>query len=269
MDTETSRLMGDRKVRTATLMVLGLLALFLAVQAVAGVIGWRYIGDESPVQNTISLTGSGEVFAVPDIATFSFSVIVEKPTASAAQDEAARLSNAAIEYLKENGVEENDIKTVGYNVYPRYEYPQIQCITYPCPQGERTLAGFEVSQNVQVKVRDTKIAGTLLSGIGEIGVENISGLSFTIDDEETLQAEARAKAIADARAKAKQLSDDLGVRLGRIVSFSENNGYYPRYEAAYDSAVYGMGGADGKVSPNIPTGENRISSEVYITYEIR
>lgn len=249
----------------ALLVVFIFLAIFVAAKTVTEVREWKYIGSGVIQTNTISVQGEGEVFAVPDIATFSFSVIKESKTAEEAQNAAAEVANNAIEYLKEQGVEEKDIKTTNYSVYPRYEYPQIQCITFPCPQGERRLVGFEINQSMSVKVRDTKKAGELLSGVGAFGVEQISGLSFTIDDEEGLQREARQKAVADAREKAKDLASDLDVRLVRVVSFNENN--YPVYARA-ESVEYGVGG-DTKVVPNIELGENRITSQVNIIYEIR
>lgn len=248
-------------------VVLTFLSIFLIALTVTEVRGWRYVGTGIVPTNTISVQGEGEVFAVPDTAQFSFSVIKEGESAEAVQEEAARISNEAIAYLKENGVEDRDIKIIGYNVYPRYEWREIQCITYPCPSGERELVGFEINQSIQVKVRDTEKAGELLAGVGDFGVEQISGLQFTIEDEDELQREARQEAVADAKEKAEALADDLGVRLVRIVNFNEYGSptAYPRVESAY-----GLGGsADSKVTPDIPVGENRITSSVNITYEIR
>jgi uncharacterized protein YggE len=96
----------------------------------------------------------------------------------------------------------------------------------------------------------------------------VSGLTFTIDDEDKLNADARDKAIADAREKAEVLADQLGVSLVRIVGFSENDGgYTPMYmkrEVALMSAD-----AAGGAAPELPMGENKIISRVSVTYEIR
>ncbi|MCW9054834.1 MAG: SIMPL domain-containing protein [Candidatus Pacebacteria bacterium] len=255
-------------VRTLSALTLTLLSLFLLTLVVTEVREWRFIGSGVIPTNTITIQGEGEVFAVPDTALFSFSVIKEGESAEAVQEEAAQVTNEAIAYLKENGVEDRDIKTISYNVYPRYEWRKIQCITYPCPEGKRELVGFEINQSVQVKVRDTKKAGELLSGVGSFGVENISGLQFTIDDEDALSREARREAVADAKEKADALADDLGVRLVRIVSFNEYGSpvAYPRFE----SVAYGVGGdVSSKTVPDLPVGENRITSQVSITYEIQ
>lgn len=231
----------------------------------------RYIGAGIPPSNVVSVSGEGEVFAVPDIAEFTFSVVERRDTVDAAQDVAAEKVNAIIAYVKGEGIDEKDIKTVNYSAYPQYEWHQetIVCVRYPCPQppGEQVLTGYEVNQSVSVKVRDTNTAGILLSGVGERGVSSVSGLSFTIDDEDALQREARALAIADAKEKARELARDLGIKLVRIVNF---------YESGPTPYYYGVGG-DAAVAefertalpPEIPVGENRIISNVSITYEIR
>ncbi len=260
-----------RHIGTAFLAVLVLLGAFLAVKTLAELKNYRYIGGGVPVSNTITVSGKGEVFAVPDIATFSFSVVEEKKTAAEAQKAATDKINKAIIYLKGKGVGEKDIKTLGYNVYPKYEYQQMRpeiCPQYGCPPGKQVLTGFEVNQTISVKARDTKIAGELLAGIGELNVQNISGLDFTIDDEEKLMAEARKVAIADAKNKAEELADDLEVRLVRIVNFSESGAPYPMYYGKGLEAD-GRGGVATSMPPEVPVGENKIISNIAITYEIR
>ncbi len=243
-----------------------ILSLFLVSLIVTEVKGWKYIGTGIQPMNTISVQGEGEVFAVPDTAVFSFSVIKEGKSAEAVQSDATEVSNKAIEYLKENGIEDKDIKTTSYNVYPRYEYEERICITFPCSQGERVLVGFEINQSVLVKVRESDKAGELLSGIGDFGVERISGLSFTIDDKDGLKREARQMAVADAKEKAEALASDLSVRLVRIVNFNEFG--LPRF-AKFETMTLESRRDSESVIPDIQVGENRISSSVNITYEIK
>ncbi|MEX0652223.1 MAG: SIMPL domain-containing protein [Candidatus Paceibacterota bacterium] len=257
-----------KKMHAPLLIAIVLFSLYLISITATEIQGWKYIGSGVQPTNTISVQGEGEVFAVPDTGVFTFSVIKEGKTVEAVQAEATEVANSAIEYLKENGVEEKDIKTTGYNIYPQYEQERIVCITYPCPQGERKLVGFELSQSTQVKIRDTEKAGELLAGVGSFDIQNISGLSFTIDDENDLKREARKDALEDAKLKAKELADDLGVKLVRVVNFNEyESGYYGRFESAVASQD-GVGG-DFATAPKIELGENRITSTVNITYEIR
>lgn len=224
-----------------------------------------FVGLEG--QSTITFTGKGEVFAIADVATFNFSVVETSSTVAKAQEASAEKINAIMNYLKEQGIEEKDIKTANYNVYPKYEWRRTTvCEGGFCPDGKNVLVGYEASQTITVKVRDTEKSGTLLTGVGGLGASNISGLTFSIDDEEAVKREARKLAIEDAQNKAEQLAKDLDVKLVRIISFSES-GDYPIY--AYDKAMgMGIGGGEA-VSPQVPVGENQIISNVSITYQIK
>lgn len=242
-------------------------AVFLSAAAISNVMGWQYIGADVPAGSTISVSGHGEATGTPDIATFTFSIVSEKKTVSAAQADATAKANAATAYLAEHGVEEKDIQTSGYSIYPKYDYTQNVCTSYSCPPSQQILRGYEVRQSTSVKVRDLAAAGDLLTGVASAGATELSGLTFTFDDPDTLETEARAEAIAEAKTKAKELARELGVSLKRVVYFSETGGApVPMY------ASYGKGGAyeaDVASAPRISPGENKVSTEVTITYEIR
>ena len=170
-----------------------------------------YIGRDVASQNTITVSGKGEVLAKPDIATFSFSVTEEGKTVADAQKKATDKINKALDFLKDNDVDEDkDIKTLSYNINPKYEYyyqPQIMApcsIDYcpPRPVKDPKIIGYEVSQTIEVKVKKLEVAGELLTGIGSAGVKNVGGLQFKIEDEEKVKQEAQEKAIYEAKEKA-------------------------------------------------------------------
>src|SRR3989338_9217117 len=108
--------------RMAGATALCMLALFLLVLTVSTLKEWRYIGTGVPATNTITVSGEGEVFAVPDTATFSVTVQEEAKEVQDAQKVATGKANAIIAYLKGEGVEEKDIRTTDYSVYPQYHY---------------------------------------------------------------------------------------------------------------------------------------------------
>jgi uncharacterized protein YggE len=254
------------------------IAKFVGLAAIIALLAYTYFAfvqarnvNNFPV--SITVDGKGEVFAKPDVATFSFSVIAKEVDAQTAQANAAKSMDAIYAYLKEKGVEEKDIKTTGYYLNPRYEYPQIRCTEWSCPpQGEPTLIGYEVNQSVDVKVRKTEDAGMLIAGVGEQGATNVGGLNFTIDDEESLKAQARDEAIADAKVKAEELAKKLGVRIVRMNGYWEDQGVMPYYGGG---GGYGMDMAMSKESMEaaipavLPTGENTITTMVHITYEVK
>lgn len=217
---------------------------------------------------TISVTGEGEVVALPDIGRFSFSVNESGADAASALEASGTKINEVIAALKGAGVEEKDIKTENYNLYPKYKYESRPCLigSY-CPQ-EQVEDGFEVSQSIAVKVRDLDKAGSLISLVGEKEVSNISSLEFTIDDDQALKAEARALAITNAKEKAAVLAEDLGVTLGKMISYYEEEGYAMPYQSMSREV---MAFAEDKAfdGPALPTGENTTTSRVNLTYQIK
>jgi uncharacterized protein len=246
--------------------IVGVIILILVI----GFIG-KMIGDGHGYNNgnlpkdTITVSGKGEVMVKPDIATVSFGVTAENLDVSKAQTEATTKMNNIINLLKTKGVSEKDIKLTNYNIYPRYDYVGTTAI-YPYT-GRQVLAAYVISQTVEVKIRDISKAGEILSGVGTLKVTDVSGLTFTVDNEDTVKDQARSEAITDAKEQAQILAKSLGVKLVKITAFSES-GNYPIYYEMNKSAVLGMGG-DSATTPQVPMGENKITSNVSITYEIR
>jgi uncharacterized protein YggE len=259
-----------RRLFNSVITVLVLLAVFLAALAINTFKENSYIGKGNYATNTITVNGKGEVFAVPDTGSFSFSVVEEGKTVAVAQDLASRKINAIIGAIKALGVAEKDIKTIGYNSYPKYEYIQANlCTNGYCPPGKQILTGYEVNQTISVKVRKTADAGGVLTKVGDLGASNISGLNFVVDNLDAVQADARDKAIQDAKNKANVLAKSLGVKLVKIVSFNEA-GNQPIYYAMDAMKSQSMSGGQiaPSVAPQLPTGENDIVSNVSITYEV-
>lgn len=242
-------------------IALAILVIFIVVKAC---MGGRYMKSSSVQKDTIVVSGKGEVTAKPDIATVSFGIVEESMDVSKASDALNTKMAKLIENLKANGIDEKDIKTTDYSIYPRYDY--VNSASYPYG-GKQVLAGYNVSQNVSLKIRDLSKAGKVVSDLGTLGVTNMSGLNFTNDKYDDLVKDARDQAITEARMEAKKLAKSLGVRLVKIVGYSEG-GYTPYPTYARAEAAYGMGG-DSMKSAVLPTGENKITSNVSITYEIR
>lgn len=266
---ENTTLLTSKNVRVLVMLVLASATVALLVYAQAT---YRMTQNQFG-PTTINVQGEGEVLAKPDIGSFSFSVRSEGKEAAEAQEKSAEKNNAIIAYLQEQGVEEKDIKTQYYNLNPKYRYEERVCpFGSYCPPGEPIIDGYEVSQNVTVKVRDLGKSGDLITGVGEKGASDISGLTFTIDDTTVLEAQAREEAIADAKEKAGRLAKNLDARIVKMVSFYEEQGGYPMPygyggDMMMEKAAVAMDAAP--ITPNLPTGENTIRKVVSITYEIR
>lgn len=207
--------------------------------------------------NNISVNGTGEVFAKPDIAQVTIAVSKSEKTAFEAQQKNAEAINQVIKFIKETGIEEKDIKTTNYSLNPVYDY-----IT----NRGSVLKGYEARQNLEIKIRNITNVGKVLEGATEAGANEVYGLVFTIDDEEKLKEEARKIAIQKAKDKAKELSKDLDVKLKKLISFSESGGMPPPIYPVFET--FGKT-ASAPVSPEVPTGENKISITVTLTYEIK
>ncbi len=234
---------------------------------------------ENTTPATISLSGHGEVYAVPDIANVYFTIKKESKTVKEAQNKVAEIEKKVLDFLKNKNVADKDIKTVNASFNPKYNYVRTPCLqveasgvskeaSYDCGGSKQVLVGYEANESITVKIRNTDDVGSIMQGLGTTGVSDLSGPNFTIDDEDSLKAEARKKAIDNAREKAKALAKDLDVRLGRIANFSENGGYGgPIYYAKDAMMTEGIGTTPAPAE--IPKGENMISSDVTITYEIK
>jgi uncharacterized protein YggE len=221
-------------------------------------------------QTTIRVTGTGEVLAKPDIAQFSFSVRGEGQDAVAAQEKSSVAINAIMEYLHSVDIADKDIKTEGYNLYPKYSYAEKPCeYGRYCPPGEQISDGFEVTQTITVKVRVIDKAGSILAQIGQLGATDLSGLGFTVDDDQVLLDEARALAIIDAQAQADILAEALGVTLVKMVGYSEDIPGMPYYNGYGGATMDVAAPAKSFVAPAVPTGENKTVSQVTLSYQVK
>jgi hypothetical protein len=194
-------------------------------------------GGDTIVQNQgpsgVSSTGTGRAFGEPDVAIVNVGVNVQRPTVAQARDDAAVAQQAVIDSLRDNGVADEDIQTVGFSVHPQYNYPPDR------PQGE--IVGYVVSNVVTAKIRDLDTTGDVLDAATVAGGNDalVQGVSFTIDDPAVLQEAARRQAVERARQQAEQLADAAGANLGRLLSISESGGFIPfeRGGAAFDMAA--------------------------------
>ncbi len=269
-------------------LVMGALAValvaYVAALAVNSIKENKYIGRATQIQSTISVSGEGEVYKTPDLAVMNFSVVSEAKTVAEAMEDNTKKMNAIIDVTKSLGVEEKDLQTTNYRINPRYDYVKttssilrpttaelvIEDEEYYYPSGKRVLSGYDVTQTLTVKVREENMEkiGTIINEVAAAGANQVGDLQFTLDDPDAAQAEAREKAIEEAKSKAGKLAEQLGVKLVRIINYNDSR-YYPVSQinyAAKDMAA-GMGGA-AESAPTIQTGENKITVSVNISYEI-
>jgi hypothetical protein len=206
----------------------------------------------------ISVSGEGRASAAPDMAVLSLGVSAKAATVKAANSQAQEGISDLLDSLEDNGVQEKDIQTSQFSVYPEYDYRN----------DEQVLTGYRVSHMLQVKVRDIDKAGEVIDDAVEAGGDllQVQSISFTIDDTTALRSEAREEAVTDAQAKAEELATLAGVSLGEPTYISESIST-PSPQPYYDR---GLGYAMEEAAPvtEISAGELEVVVTVYITYTI-
>lgn len=209
---------------------------------------------------TISVSGTGTAGSPPDMATIQTGVLT---TANNAKD-ALAANNKAMETvltaLKNRNIDAKDIQTSGFSVYPEYRR-----VSGPSPRGgPRTneIIGYRVSNNVSVKVRNLPRLGEILDGLVKAGSNQVSGISFGIADSKAITNEARKDAIDDARGRAELYAAATGVKVGKVISISEQSIQRPQPFARMAMA------ADMGSSVPIATGEQQVSASINVMYEL-
>lgn len=230
-----------------SIVVLGLLA---ACQPLAA-------RNSSEVTRSISVNGIGKVTLVPDIAMVNIGVRTEAEVITEALEGNTAQANAISRALQDLGIEEKDIQTSNFNVYPNDRWNPMT--------GEVEGRYFVVENTVNVTVRDLPSLGQVLNVVVEAGANTIYGISFNVDDRSAAVAEARDLAIQDAKAKAGAIADSAGVQLGEIISISvfEGSAPYPYLDGMRAGAA--LEAADVPISAGTLT----IIMESNLTYAIQ
>ncbi len=216
---------------------------------------YEYIGKAEKAERTMTITGYGKVNGTNDIAVTTIGYTNTDQDVSKAQVANKKVMDAVIQDLKAMSIVDKDMQS-DYSIYPEY--------TYTSASGS-VFKGYKVTNQVTIKIRDLSKIQNVLSLSSKYGANQISGLSFTIDDPENLKEQARTKALADAQKKAKIIAQSMGTRLGGVISYSE-------YETSAGNVYpvnYARGGSLGAETSAIVSGSKDVEMSVSITYELK
>lgn len=207
---------------------------------------------------TINVNGTGTVYGSPDIATADLSVVTRNETVKPASDENTRLMAAVIAAVKALGVEDKDFRTSNYSIF-------IEQKTNP----DGSLSDkreYVINNTVSVTFRDLSKVGEGLQAAIAAGANQISNITFGVEDTAKLAAEARDKAMADAQARAEQLAKAAGVTIDKPYNISESYAYVPQLKAL----SYGSGGLGEAPAPvPVQSGQISVQVDVSVTYLIK
>lgn len=206
---------------------------------------------------TITVVGEGQVKSPADVAVVYIGVQVSDPDVKVATEKAATDMESLLTALKAEGVADKDIQTSYYSLYVDRPYN---------PQGVSGEPVYQLSNNVQVTIRDLDKVTTILGAAIQAGANNINSVTFNLTDPSQLRSQAKEKAVENARANAEELAELNGVAVGRVISVSEvvDSGAYYLSEQTYSAAEGLGGGGGGPISP----GEVTVSVQLQVVYEI-
>jgi uncharacterized protein len=202
----------------------------------------------------ITVTGEGRVETAPDMATVTLGVTSEAQGAREAIDENSRAMVAVLERLRGAGIEERDLQTADFTVSPRFDYSR--------SDGAGEITGFVAQNTVSVRVRDLDRLGEILDAVARDGANSFQNLSFGLQNPEPSEDEAREAAVAEARRKAELYAAAAGVRLGALMTLSEEGGAPPQPKMMQAE----MRAASDSVP--VAAGEVSLTSRVTLVYAI-
>lgn len=218
----------------------------------------QHLATKTQNMATISVSADAHVSAVPDIATLSFGVTVDRePNAKAAIQNVTTNMTAIIDAVKKAGVQEKDITTQNFWMNPSYDYTD----------GKQVLRGYGAGESLSVKVRNLDNVGEVLSAATAAGANQAGDVVFSFDKPEELRAQARNMAINEAKQKAVVLAGDLGVSLGKLQNFNE--GYTGGVPAPMMMRAEAGMTKDAMAAVPVPSGEQEVTVQVTLTYEVR
>lgn len=239
----------------------------VALLCITGIVVVAIIRERivNPPQNQVSITGQGRVSYQADQATVTLGVQVDKAaTAEEALNQLNTKMASVTSALMALGIPATDVQTQNYNLSPRYDYPN----------NVQTPTGYTANQQLTIKVRgldkDAQAVSKVVAAATKDGANQVLGIGFDVSNLNDLKQQARLKAIADAKTKAGQLADAVGVRLGEVTSWWENVVQAPGNTGVpYADGKGGIGGGGGGVSPTVPSGAQEIIIEVSLNYKIK
>jgi uncharacterized protein YggE len=209
--------------------------------------------SETPATHTITVSATGKVTVVPDVARLSLGVTINKPTVRAAREAAAKAMTDIIAALKALGIADADIRTTNLSLYPQY-----------ANSSPVKIVGYQISEQVQVTVRDLDKAGDAVDAATAKGATDVNGISFEIADPVKVQDDARAAAVEAARTSAQAMAKAGGVSLGAVVSITDATTVSPIY---YDYGGVKAAAPDSVATPVQP-GTQDLSAMVTVVFEI-
>lgn len=245
------------RLKVPTLTVLISLILFFLFVKLFGPIPFTINSIVTNKADLFTVDGTGEASGVPSTAGFMVGVTKTGTSVTAVQEQVNTATNKIVMELKKLGIGEKEIKTSDYTVNPNMDFTS----------GRQTTTGYTASTTISVTLSDSALANKALDSATANGATTINGISFVLSDEDKVKLEdkARLEAIKEAKEKAQKISQQAGIRLGKIVNVYVSS---PERPVMYDKmSVSNAGGGAPEEETQLQPGENKVSVSVSLSYE--
>jgi uncharacterized protein YggE len=216
-----------------------------------------FSAEQVKERKTITVQGSSSVTAAPTIAYVSIGVTTFNKNAAAAQSENAVKMDRVYKTLASLGIKKDKIKTVNYNISPRYDYKN----------NVATLTGYNVINSIRATVTDLKKVSDVLDMTVKEGVNQSNSISFGVTDEERdrLYLQALSQAVVNAKEKANTIAAAAGIAISKPANIIEGSSanFVPSNDRAMDMAKMASEAAPTPISE----GEMTIEANVTVIYD--
>lgn len=237
-----------------------LVALIVAILGVGLPLAVQW-GASVPPAKTITVSAEGKTTATPDMAEISFSVVSQGQNPQTLTSNNTDKMNAVLQFVSSQNIASSDIATTGYDLQPNYQYDKDTQANF--------ITGYTLTQTVSIKVRNLTSVASVLGGLAPLGVNQIGGVNFTFADPDSFLSVARANAINKAEMKARQMAQDSGTSLGRVVNVSENGTTPPPQPIFMNASGLAGSAVRDSATPNVQPGSQDVTDDVTITYALR
>ena len=204
------------------------------------------------IEPTVGVTGEGKVIVVPDEVTISLGVQTQGKDAAAVKSENDKAVDKVLDFLLKKNIPQNQVQTEYVSLNKNYDY-------------NTKVYNYNASQTISVKLKDLSKYDEIMSGLVASGINSINGVNFGSSKMDTYEAEARKKAVANAKMKAQEYAGVLGQKIGKAVQIAEQGTNTPQPQPMYKMAISeSMDSSQRTLAP----GEMTISSKIQITFQL-
>jgi len=210
-------------------------------------------------QTYFRVSGESKRFVKPDRVTVTFSSTIEGKDVRDIQRRSSEAVDKATAAILALGVEEKELTTSNYNITPKYDYTS----------GKNVIDGYASTISLNVKTKLITKVADIIDAATKNGINNVSGLSFYLEDSEKVKQELKLEAIENAKAKANELASKSGLRLGTLKNVEEGGNYYPMYSnsGASPLAMEKTVTSDSTINLNVQPGESEMNVNITLVYE--